>query len=146
MCCGLILSHKKQKVVRASLASLILRRQPQKYPPLEYPSDRSKGKNPRYLRRSFGRAVRNSVTRDAPRPGIVNETEVSTRTPAHGTHAQCTATRMPKTTATKTARNVACRNTLRRAAGNSPCGSACWTEKYRTVPANDGHTRQSNQS
>ena len=48
--------------------------------------------------------------------------------------AQCTATRMPKTMPTRVARVVACRNTLTRAAGNNPCGSARWTAKYRKVP------------
>jgi len=67
-------------------------------------------------------------------PGIVNETEMSTRTSTSRGFTQRTATRMPKTIQTNTPRDMACRNTLTRAAGNNPFGSARWTAKYRNVP------------
>jgi len=41
---------------------------------------------------------------------------------------------MPKTIPTTVARDTACKNMLRRAAGKSPWGSARWMVKYRTVP------------
>ena len=94
-----------------------------------YPGDQSKGvKGPKFLGvadpiREGGMAK--GVVRARSCPGIGKSVYTYCSPHSFDTlRAQRTATRIPNTIPTSVAREVACRNTLRRAAGKSPCGSA----------------------